>query len=45
MVVRFMINESGKVVEKTFNSPYLAENFIRKLKYSKKLTFLAKINL
>lgn len=41
MVVRFMINETRVVVEKTIQSVYEAEKFIRKLRYSKKLTLLS----
>lgn len=41
MVVRFMVNETRVFVDKTIYSRYLAEKFMRKLKNSKKCTFIA----
>ena len=41
MIVKFIVNASGAVVEKTFSSQYLAEAFMRKLKHSKKCTFVS----
>lgn len=41
MLVRFMINETRGVVEKFIPSYYLAENFVRKLRHSKKCTLLS----
>jgi len=45
MLVTFLVNASGVVVEKTFTSQYKARVFINKLKYSKKLTLLSYCNL
>lgn len=38
MVVRFIVNKTGEVVERRFDSPFFAEKFIKKLKYSKRCT-------
>lgn len=41
MIVRFMVNATGAVVEKFIPSYYIAEKFVRKLRYSKKCTLLS----
>lgn len=41
-----LLNEKGEKFKKKFNSPYLFNKFLQKVKYSKKLTILSysKIN-
>lgn len=41
MVVKYMIKATGVVVEKTIESYYEAQKFIRRLQYSKKCTLLS----
>ena len=41
MIIRYMVNASGVVVEKIIYSYYQAEKLVRKLKYSKKCTLLS----
>lgn len=41
MFIKYMINATGVVVEKTIHSVYEAEKFLQKLKYSKKCTLLS----
>lgn len=45
MEVTFQIKETGRIVTKQFDSRYLGEQFVRKLKYSKKLTLVGFRNL
>lgn len=44
MKVTFIVNKTGRTVEKSFPSPYIAEKFIRKIKYSKKITYVGYSN-
>ena len=41
MFVKFMVNESGVVVERFIESYFEANKFIQKLKRSKKLSLIA----
>lgn len=41
MLIEFIINATGQTVQRFFASHYYAERFMRKLKYSKKLTFVS----
>jgi len=41
MIVKFMVNATGAVVEKTIESYYEAQKFIQKLRHSKKCTLLS----
>lgn len=45
MIVKFMVNATGTVVEKTIESYYEAQKFIQKLRRSKKCTLLSYWNL
>lgn len=45
MEVTFQINETGRVVTKRFDSRYFGEQFVRKVKFSKKLTLIGFRNL
>ena len=40
MEVTFQVKETGKIVTKRFDSRYLGEQFVKKLRFSKKLTLL-----
>lgn len=44
MTVTFIVNESGKKCQKKFPSPYIAEKFIKKIKFSKKITYVGYSN-
>lgn len=41
MEVKFLVNATGEVVTKRFDSRYFGEQFVRKLRYSKKLTLVS----
>ena len=45
MEVTFMVKETGRIVTKRFDSRYLGEQFVRKVRYSKKLTLVGYRNL
>lgn len=45
MIVKFMVNATGKVVEKVFDSSYLGNKFVNKLRHSKKCTLLSYWNV
>ncbi len=45
MEVTFLIKQTGKVVTKLFESRYLGEKFVKKLRYSKKLTLVGFRNI
>ena len=39
--VKFLVRESGAIVEKIFDSPYLCRRFVNKLRHSKKLPLIS----
>jgi len=39
--VKFMVNETGVLLTRGFDSPYFAEKFVNKLKHSKKCTLVS----
>lgn len=41
MRIHFMVNATGKIVEKIIPSYYEAQKFLNRLKYSKKCTLIA----
>lgn len=43
--VTFLVKETHKKVTKSFSSPYLCMNFIRKCRYSKKVELVSYPNL
>lgn len=45
MEVTFKVKETGRIVTKHFDSRYLGEQFVRKVRYSKKLTLVGFRNL
>lgn len=43
--VVFLVKESGAVVEKIFDSPYLCRKFVNKLRHSKRCRLISYPNL